>query len=89
MNGSPPPRKDDVPRPWQPRFGIGGLMLVMLVCCVTAACGYYFMQFLRGGRQFQLVFILFTVAAPLLFVVAFSLARGVFGWLLRQGRRKS
>lgn len=62
-----------VPRPWQPRFGILGLLLLMLVASVMAAGGYYFMQMLRGGRSQQLAFILFTVASPLLLLVLVSL----------------
>lgn len=77
--------KRNVPRPWQPRFGLGAMLLAMLVCSVMAAAGYYFVQSLRGGRQFQLVFILFTLASPLLLAVLISIARSVFVW--RERRR--
>ncbi len=68
-----------VPKAWQPQFGVGGLMLVMLVCCVMAATGYYLVQSLGGGRQTRTVFILFTLVAPLILVVAVSMLRGI--WL--------
>ena len=74
----------EVPRPWQPRFSLGGLFLVMLVFSVMAAAGSYFFRFLRGGREFQLSFILFTLAAPALLVVIVSLTLGLLKWL---GRR--
>lgn len=67
-----PQNQPDVPRPWQPRFGLAGLLMVMFVCSVMAACGYYFTQYLRGGRQSQLAFILFTLAAPVLLMVVIS-----------------
>ena len=86
---NPSEHKDNVrvPRPWQPRFGIGGLMLVMLVCCIMATGGSYFVRYLREGRQFQLAFILFTLASPLLLVVVISLFRALVAWLDRRGRR--
>ena len=61
-------------RPWQPRFGILGLLLLMLVVSVMAAGGYYFVQTLRGSRSYQLAFILFTIASPLLLLVVVSVA---------------
>ena len=59
-------------RPWQPRFGILGMLLLMLVVCAMATAGYYFVQTVQGGRQDQLAFILFTVASPLLLLVMVS-----------------
>ena len=70
------------PQPWQPRFGLGAMLLVMFVCSVMAAAGYYFMQTVYFGRQFRLAFILFTLAAPLLFAVALSIARSLILWVL-------
>ena len=61
-------------------FEFPWMLLGMIVFSVMAAAGYYFLQFLKGGRQFQLVFILFTLAAPLLLAVLISLARSVFLW---------
>jgi len=77
---------DPVPRPWQPRFGLGSLMLAMLVCSATAAAGYYLVQALHGGRQSQLAFILFTLASPVLLLVLVSSALAVVRWRER-GRR--
>ena len=73
-----PHEKPDVPRPWQPKFGMAGLLMVMFVCSVMAAGGYYFVQYLRGGRQSQLAFILFTLASPMLLMVVVSLMRVVY-----------
>jgi hypothetical protein len=75
----PPPETDDprVPRAWQPRFGIRSMLLVMIVVSVMGTGGYYLMMSLRGGRSFQLAFILFTLAAPLLVMVAVSIFRAV------------
>ena len=75
--------RSSVPRPWQPRFGIGAMLLVMVVVSAMAAAGYYFVQFLRGGRPFQLTFILFTLIAPLLLTLGISLFRAAAVWFNR------
>ena len=74
------------PGGWQPRFGLGSMLLVMLVFSVMAASGYYFIQALSGNRGAQLAFILFTLATPLLLVVLVSLLRSLVSWL--SGRRR-
>ncbi|MDA1051885.1 MAG: hypothetical protein O3C40_15575 [Planctomycetota bacterium] len=66
------------PRPWQPRFGIGTMLLIMLIVSVVAAAASYFVRALQGGRAAQLAFILFTIAAPLLLVVLVSIAQSLF-----------
>lgn len=79
---TPPPER---PRaPWQPRFGILGLLLLTLVASVMASGGYYLVRMLRGGRSEQLAFVLFTVASPLLLLVMVS----VFVSVTRLRRRK-
>jgi hypothetical protein len=72
-------------RPWQPRFSIRALLLLMLVASGMSSAGYYFVQMLRGGRNHQLAFILFTVASPLLLLVGASIAVAL---LRRSGRRR-
>jgi hypothetical protein len=79
---TPPDLK--VPEPWQPRYGVGSLLLVMLVFCVMAAAGYYLVRALRGERAFQVLFILFTVTAPLVLVVVISSLRAL--WLSLRNR---
>jgi hypothetical protein len=54
------------------------VLLLVLVVGVMAAGGNYLVQALRGGRPFQLVFILFTLAAPLLVMVIVSVLVAVF-----------
>jgi len=70
--------KPNVPQPWQPKFGMAGLLMVMFVLSYMAACGYYFMQFLRGGRQSQLAFLLFTLASPMLLMIVISIMRAIY-----------
>jgi hypothetical protein len=53
------------------------MLLVMIVVSVMGAGGYYLMMSIRGGRGFQLAFILFTIAAPLLVMVAVSVLRAL------------
>lgn len=66
------------PRPWQPRFGIGTMLLLMLIVSVVGAAASYFVRAMHGGRSAQLAFILFTLAAPLLLVVIVSIAQSLF-----------
>ena len=73
--------RQNIPRPWQPRFGMGTMLLLMLVVSVMGAAASYFVRYLRameGGRESQLAFILFTLAAPLVLVVIVSLLHALF-----------
>ncbi|MGE0758137.1 MAG: hypothetical protein AB7O38_14000 [Pirellulaceae bacterium] len=72
-----PVRPTDSPRPWQPRFGLRGILLLMVVVSVMGAAGNYLVRALHGGRSFQLGFILFTLAAPLLVMVLVSLLQAI------------
>ena len=75
----------DVPRPWRPRYGIGGLLLAMLVFSVMAAAGSYMVRSLREeGRSAHLAFILFTLASPMLLLVVVSVVRQIIAWLNRR-----
>lgn len=75
----------DGPRPWQPRFSIRTLLMVMMVCSVMAAAGSYLVRSLdQAGRFSHLVFILFTLSAPMLLMVVISVLRQVFAWLNRR-----
>ena len=66
-----------VPRPWQPRFSMRAMLLLMLVSGVSAAGASYFVRAADGGRASKLAFILFTLAAPLLLVVLVSAGRAL------------
>jgi small-conductance mechanosensitive channel len=82
------PRKRIEPpidEPWRPRFGIGGMMLVMLVFSMMAASAFYLVQALRLGGSYRLAFIAVTLITPLLLMVALSL--GV-RWMAYQQRRE-
>ena len=74
----------NVPEPWRPRFGIGAMLLLMLVFCVMSTAGFYLVQGIRGSGSFQLAFILLTLTAPLFLVVIVSVLRQVILWLNRR-----
>ena len=77
--------RPEVPRPWQPRFTIGTLLLVMVVFSVMAAAGSYLMRSLQQGtHRSQLIFVLFTVASPVLLVVIVSLLWKLTAWFSRR-----
>lgn len=80
-NRSPNERRAS--RPWQPRFSLSGLMLVMLIFCIMGAAASYFVQSTRLGRGYQAAFIAVTLVAPLLLLVVVSNVTA----LLRKRRR--
>jgi hypothetical protein len=57
----------------------------MLVASTMAAGGSYLVQALRGSRNQQFAFVLFTVTAPLLLLVMVSVAAS---WLRRSNRKR-
>ena len=64
--------------PWRPRYSIASLLLTMLVVAVSAAAGGYLVRAVgEGQRRYQLVFLLMTLAAPMLLVVLVSLVRSL------------
>lgn len=65
-------------RPWQPRFTLLTLFLVMAMVGVASAGGYYLMEALRRGLNSRPVFIMFTLAAPTVVVVIVSLAYMIY-----------
>jgi ABC-type bacteriocin/lantibiotic exporter with double-glycine peptidase domain len=68
-----------VPRPWQPRFSIAGMLMLMLIVCVMAAAGSYFARALRDdSRPAHLVFLLMTLAAPMMLMIVVSILRQIF-----------
>ncbi len=76
--------------PWRPRFGLAGLMLVMLVVSMMAAAAFYLVRALKGGRGWQLAFILFTLVAPIIIGITTSIFREVIHkkFLSKTSRRK-
>jgi hypothetical protein len=74
--------------PWQPRFGLATLMLAMLVFSVMGAAGFYLVRGIRQGTSLKAVFVIFTLAAPMLLLVALSAYRQILVWLGRLERRK-
>jgi hypothetical protein len=82
-----PPKSAGRP-PWQPRFTIASMMLVTLVCSVAAAGVSYLVRYNnasgKDGRIGTLLFLLITLAGPLVLVVIVSLGRQIFDLLSRR-----
>lgn len=72
------------PQPYRLRFGIGTLLLVMIVISVASAGVSYIVQAGDNPGWQQLVFILFTLAAPVILVVLVSFVVWVTKWLNRR-----
>jgi hypothetical protein len=75
------------PPPWQPRFGLGAMFMVMLICCVAAAAASYLVLGERS-RSYWAVFVVFAMAAPAILVVAVSIGRMILVWLDRPNNRR-
>jgi hypothetical protein len=69
-------------------------MLVTIVFCIMGAAGYYLLRTrglagaLGSKTSWQAVFVVFTLAAPVLLLTALSVWRRLLGWLNRLSRRK-
>jgi hypothetical protein len=74
-------------RPWQPRYGLAGMLMLMLIFCIMAAAAYYLVRAVQGGTSFRTVSVIMITAAPALLVVLLSLLRAVFEWTRRSRRR--
>lgn len=69
----------------QLRFGIGSLLLAMLICSVSAASVFYLVQSVRseGGESSRqtLIFLGLTLCAPSLLLIVVSV---VYAWHSRR-----
>ena len=77
----------DTPRPRWPQFRLATLMLLMLVCAMTAAAGSYVVRALSAGTSAKAFFVIFTLVMPVLLVVALNAARFFLSLLDRLNRR--
>jgi len=90
----PSPSSEEQQRVSRFRFGIAGLMMIMFIACAMGAAGFYFMRSLSaGGLDFgdltsgdeksagRLIFILITLAGPMLIMVILSGLAGFLMWL--------
>ncbi|NLF69839.1 MAG: hypothetical protein GX575_12385 [Candidatus Anammoximicrobium sp.] len=87
MTKSEPTTRSETPHRRRPQFGMGSLLMVMLVCSVMAAAGSYFVRSaLKPGGASLLVFILFTLVTPVVLMIVVSLTRQIALWLSRRRR---
>lgn len=85
MTGTQTPTAPETPRRRRVQFGVGSLLMVMVVCSVTAAAGYYFVRSLqKPAGPNRLIFILFTLVAPIVLMIVVSLVRQIALWLNRR-----
>lgn len=84
-SGQPPPAQ----LPWRPRFSLGMMLLVMLICSVVFAAGSYFWRSrnLGASDSSKFVFVVFTLAAPMVLLVVVSVGWQIALWLGRTRRR--
>ena len=79
--GDPHVAQTQAGEPWNPKFSMSSMLLVMLVCCAMAAEFYYLSRYLTSGHRIdQLTFILFTLAGPGVLFVTANLFRYIAAW---------
>ena len=73
------PSQSDRPetRAWQPQFGLLTLMLAMLVACMAGAAAAYRMRAAQGVIGYRVLFVFFTLTAPLMLAIVVNLARRI------------
>lgn len=84
----PGPSETPPTGPWRPRFGIGGIMLVMFICSAMSAMGYYMLNRSEEGLfAHRFAFIFVTLAAPMLLLTLLSAGREVVRYLEKQAAK--
>jgi hypothetical protein len=68
---------------WRPRFGIGGLLLLTIVFAVMGAATRQFVLAVQRGSSPRAVFVIFTLAAPMIVVVTIGAIHRLLAWLGR------
>lgn len=81
-------------QPWRPRFGLGTLLLIMLICAVAAAGIRPLVQaFASDGNaaskpQGRAYFVIFMLVAPMILLVILSAVRGIIKLSSKLNRRR-
>lgn len=91
MGDDPLFEEDDAPAPppWRPRYGIGGMMLIMFIFCAVFTMAYYTSNSPSAGLfNSRFMFIFITLAMPMLLLTLLSGTRAVLQWLDRVNRRR-
>ncbi|MDG2380716.1 MAG: hypothetical protein P8N76_03505 [Pirellulaceae bacterium] len=73
---------------WQPRFGLGSMMLILLVAAMTAAIGRQLIQAVVSGTSSRVIFVMFVLVLPVILLIVMNLLRLGSNWFRRQPRRK-
>jgi H+/gluconate symporter-like permease len=81
----PPSQRNKTP--WQPRFGIREMLMLMLICSMLAAAlGYLYQDEKNGGKSMRFIFL--TVAGPTLMATALGITFVIYELLHRRKRKK-
>ena len=64
------------------------MMLLMLVCSVTAAGGYYMVKATEKGTSSKSLFVIFTLASPFVLLLALSVITTLQKVMRKLKRRK-
>ena len=75
-----------IPTPWRPRFGIRGMLLLMLIANVLAAGIYYLARAAQGSGESHIIFLVLILGGPPALLVSASLGYHVLRFWSRRNK---
>ena len=69
------PVPPSAPPPWQPRFGLKSIMLILVVTAVAATGGRLLVRGLNTDTTSRAVFVIFVLVVPVVLLVLLNLFR--------------
>ena len=75
-----------IPAPWRPRFGIRGMLLLMLIANVLAAGIYYLARAAQGSGESHIIFLVLILGGPPALLVSASLGYHVLRFWSRRNK---
>jgi len=63
------------PPPWQPRFGLKSIMLILVVTSVAASGGRLLIRGLNTDTTSRAVFVIFVLVVPVVLLILLNLCR--------------
>ena len=75
-----------IPTSWRPRFGIRGMLLLMLIANVLAAGIYYLARAAQGSGESHIIFLVLILGGPPALLVSASLGYHVLRFWSRRNK---
>ena len=69
------PGPPSAPPPWQPRFGLKSIMLILVVTSVAATGGRLLIRGLNTDTSSRAIFVIFVLVVPVVLLILLNLCR--------------